>query len=160
MTSFVERDFDAELLSFLAGWTVFSDFGDVSSFENKVVVALLVGNSTNNARDIVPSLLNAYMKIGSDRMAVIYICEQSDENNMHDELEAEAEADRVFESQMPESWIKVREKEGAALQKSLCEAVGQVITENLFLVSGDVKQVISEDAGFLIYRHEEHGFPW
>jgi hypothetical protein len=153
MTSFVEKDFDAGLLSFVAGWKVFSDFGDVSSFENKQVVALLVGNSSNNARDIVPSLVNAYKKVGPDRLAVVYLCEQSEEYD----LEA---ADNVFESAwMPESWVRVRDTEGA-LQQSLCEAVGQPITENLFLISGDAKQVISEDAGFLVYKNEEHGFPW
>mgnify|MGYP003384784565 CR=1 FL=1 len=157
MTSFVEKDFDAELLSFLAGWTVFSDFGDVSSFEDKAVVALLVGNSTNNARDIVPSLINAYMKIGPDHLAVVYLSEESDKQHM-DDLEA-TEAERVFESLMPESWLKVKDIEGS-LQKSLCQAVGQIITENLFLISGDLKQVISEDAGFIIYKNEEHGFPW
>jgi hypothetical protein len=79
MSSFTEKDFDAGLLSFVAGWTVFSDFGDVTSFENKQVVALLVGNSSNNARDIVPSLANAYNRVGSDNLAVVYLREHSEE---------------------------------------------------------------------------------
>lgn len=147
MTSFVERDFDAGLLSFLAGWKVFSEFGDVSLLDREVV-AVLVGNSGNNARDIAPSLINAYRKIGKERLAVVYLCEQSG-----------GEEEEVFASTMPDSWIKVQDKEGELL-KGLCEAVGQTITENLFLVSGDLQQVISEDAGFLIYKNEEHGFPW
>ena len=104
MSSFEEIDFDAGLLSFVAGWRVFSDFGDVTSFEDKQVVALLIGNSNNNARDIVPSLANAYKRVGSGRLAVVYLCE-------HSECDLGAQ-DRAFESGMPAGWVTVRDEGG------------------------------------------------
>lgn len=149
MANLLEKDFDAELLSFLAGWKVFSDHGDVLTLEKTPVVALLVGNSENNARDIAPSLANAYRKLGPDKLAVIYLCEHAED----------CDGQQEFESAMPPDWIKVRDLDGTLLE-CLCEALGQLVSETLFLVSGDTTKVISEDAGFVVYKNEEHGFPW
>lgn len=164
MTSF-QKDFDKELLNFFSEWKVLADYCDVSSLRDTSVVAVLVGNGRNGAKDVAPSLANAYKKLGKNNLAVVYIheldgkgCGTGCDTGCMSKC-ASKRVDKAFEEAMPASWIKVSDPEGALLD-NLCKAVDDVISENLFLISGDVTQVISDDAGFLVYKNEEHGFPW